>query len=819
MKKALALLALTLLTATTTYSVLNAASKPKSKEIKITLEVNDGSGLVKEFKTSEQFPLNNLKDPYKQGYKFIGWTLNDELVSKLTPISQDVVLKAKWEQAFEVTFEVPENAILRSHKVEIVQNTKSIKKPYDPYLEGQKFLGWYDGDDMVEFPYTPTKNTTLLAKFSKKYNVVTLNLNGGNGVEDKILVPVGEKLTNILEPKKEGLTFDKWQLNEQDYDFNQVVTQDITLNAVYRQGNTLTLVYNDKGKTSDKVLTILPAQNTEEPETPTLENHKFLGWYDQEGTKFEFGYLLTKSVILQARWEQLAFSVSFVVSEEATFEGERNLTIQKDQNITKPAQDPTMADAEFLGWFVDDVKFESFDMPITKDLVLVAKFDVKRTVTFDLKEGTAEGLETTKKVAEGQFIEKPTQIPTKDGHMFEGWYLNGIPYNFETPVTSNITIYAEFSKEVEATPNAHNHPYSSFVLAFGNLTPNSEFATNENSDGNITDQKVIESYKEKLQGTTLPSYFKYRDSKLEMYFDNTPEDGDVITVKQGFPVYKHTEVGYLKIGYVKQDLKLTKVDGKYIFVDETVKDKTLEIVYYLGQGSQKHYAILSDGKETTVTKEENKLKVSVTYSTDKALSVKLYETQEAKENNKITEASEQDKLLSSKELDLIHVKTTKDSTKFALVEGYEENGIFEIDDTKSFLTIFLTTTKDLGEANPRVWHWGLNSEKYTWGQSPEFRKISEKDGKKVYLISVELVEAEISKEGDEGLIIYTNDGKFTGNMFMIEGLQESKTYKAGQINFVFIESNELSDRGNEDNANITARTTIEEKQVSSEESE
>jgi uncharacterized repeat protein (TIGR02543 family) len=40
-----------------------------------------------------------------------------------------------------------------------------------------------------------------------------------------------------------------------------------------------------------------------EPEAPVRENDTFLGWYLGDGTKYEFGELVTESITLYAKWE------------------------------------------------------------------------------------------------------------------------------------------------------------------------------------------------------------------------------------------------------------------------------------------------------------------------------------------------------------------------------------------------------------------------------------------------------------------------------------------------------------------------------------
>lgn len=66
------------------------------------------------------------------------------------------------------------------------------------------------------------------------------------------------------------------------------------------------------------------------------------------------------------------------------------------------------------------------------------------TVTFDLGDS-----ETTAEVKDGETVAKPDD-PTLTGHTFDGWYTaeaGGLPYDFASPVTADITLYAYWTED------------------------------------------------------------------------------------------------------------------------------------------------------------------------------------------------------------------------------------------------------------------------------------------------------------------------------------------------------------------------------------
>ncbi len=68
--------------------------------------------------------------------------------------------------------------------------------------------------------------------------------------------------------------------------------------------------------------------------------------------------------------------------------------------------------------------------------------EVSYTVSFNSALGTAVESQTVK---ENEVAVKPAD-PTRDKHVFAGWTLDGVEYDFSTPVTSDITLTAKWTK-------------------------------------------------------------------------------------------------------------------------------------------------------------------------------------------------------------------------------------------------------------------------------------------------------------------------------------------------------------------------------------
>lgn len=70
-------------------------------------------------------------------------------------------------------------------------------------------------------------------------------------------------------------------------------------------------------------------------------------------------------------------------------------------------------------------------------------------VTFDYNyEGAPEG--ETQNIEEGSTVSAPSQTPTREGYLFDGWHSDAActqDYSFDTPVTADLTIYAGWKED------------------------------------------------------------------------------------------------------------------------------------------------------------------------------------------------------------------------------------------------------------------------------------------------------------------------------------------------------------------------------------
>ena len=129
----------------------------------------------------------------------------------------------------------------------------------------------------------------------------------------------------------------------------------------------------------------------------------------------------------------------------------------------------------FEGWFTDEELTEPFSeksVPTDLEITLYAKWEVlvEVTVTYVTNSSSSTSSET---VYSGETVTRPAD-PVKEGYTFDDWFigLSSTPYDFSTPVTTNITLEARYipalvAYEVEIYHESLSHQYALYVT----LTP------------------------------------------------------------------------------------------------------------------------------------------------------------------------------------------------------------------------------------------------------------------------------------------------------------------------------------------------------------
>ena len=211
------------------------------------------------------------------------------------------------------------------------------------------------------------------------------------------------------------------------------------------------------------------------------------------------------------------------------------------------------------------------------------------TVTFNTNGGSPAV--PTQQVSDSgtETATEPDPAPTKTGYTLAGWYSNsgltGEPYNFSTPVTGNITLYAKWEKV------ALTETYSPSSLTNGNgfrisgeitaITSDSYFFIQ--NDNNVMQINGSVSTYGLAVGNSVDLYGVYRSSSSKIdtlaYCDKTSSDTEVsqtaITSLSGA-----TDANRFKYFAISQ----LQLDSGFTSNKASIKGSAV-VIYYYGDGS------------------------------------------------------------------------------------------------------------------------------------------------------------------------------------------------------------------------------------------
>ncbi|MCL1791213.1 MAG: InlB B-repeat-containing protein [Peptococcaceae bacterium] len=264
---------------------------------------------------------------------------------------------------------------------------------------------------------------------------VTFDAQGGSPAPAPVAINSGMQVTQPENPVKEGFVFAGWYNGTKAYDFGAPVTANLTLTAKWTQ-ITSVVTFDSQGGTAKTAAKVNYGAKVAKPTNPTKTGYAFDGWY-LDGALYDFNAPVTSDMTLTAGWTANTLTVKFDAqggspAPAAGTTGYGTLVSQPD--------DPVKEGFIFLGWY-NGTKINDFSKPVTANLNLTAKWEqITCVVTFDSQGGTAK---TAAKVKYGAKASKPTN-PTKSGSVFDGWYLDGELYDFNAPVTSDITLTAKW---------------------------------------------------------------------------------------------------------------------------------------------------------------------------------------------------------------------------------------------------------------------------------------------------------------------------------------------------------------------------------------
>ncbi|WP_434752918.1 InlB B-repeat-containing protein [Paenibacillus amylolyticus] len=388
--------------------------------------------------------------PTRQDYTFGGWYSDSTLTKPYNfamPVVSPTTLYAKWMSSYTISFDSNEGSAVPDQTV--YGGNKAVA-PKSPTRAGYVFGGWFSDTGLTKgynFATETVKgNITLYAKWTiaQKYEYQVRFYETGVALLQQQMVKEGG-VAESFEPKpREGYTFLYWRDKEarsKPFDFTTPITRNHDLYTAWQTNKYEVSFMSDGTKVNSQ--SVYYKESAKTPSTPTREGYTFKGWYsDTDLTNgYNFSSPVLNHITLYAKWAPM-ITVSFDSKGGSTVNTQ---TVEFNTRATTPAS-PTRTGYAFGGWYINEGLTDAYNFasPVTINVTLYAKWTPLFTVSFDLKGGAS--VIDQKTVVEGGTVAEPV-VPVREGYVFGGWYSDeGLTtaYNFATPVSSNITLYAQW---------------------------------------------------------------------------------------------------------------------------------------------------------------------------------------------------------------------------------------------------------------------------------------------------------------------------------------------------------------------------------------
>ena len=397
------------------------------------------------------------------GFVFKGWCLDK---NRTTPVSYPYTVKestdfyAKWAKLYTVLFMIEDQ---KYQSVSVEENTM-LPKIKDPVQEGCTFMGWFlKLEDSTPFDITQpiTADVTLHAKFKENGKTVTF-YDDTTIVKTETIQP-GNTVILPEHMTKEGHTFKGWSTSKTEFilfDETTPITEDIQLYAFYEINKYKVEFIIDQTTYTTQTVKYNTCVSVITP--PIQEGQTFVGWFTEANEPFDYATPIKEHRKLYAKYESTTLcTVTFQVDHQS-----RTEQVNKHQLVVKPT-DPVKTGYTFIGWFVGNKQFD-FTTPITEDITLVAKFEIK---VFEIKFYNDIVLFDTQNIAYGNTVVLPAE-PNKIGHTFKGWSTSStsyVPFNESTPIEEDKILYAYFEANTyTVTFIANEQTIDTISVAYGN---------------------------------------------------------------------------------------------------------------------------------------------------------------------------------------------------------------------------------------------------------------------------------------------------------------------------------------------------------------
>ena len=470
-------------------------------------------------------------NPERTGYVFNSW--DTSYINVVT----DLTIKATYDvNVFIATFydETTELGTV------LAEYNGKFAVPSTPSKAGFSFIGWYNDINLVneyDFNTAVTADKDIFAKFEEiiinEYTVDFVDYNG-----DLISAQTVIENASAIEPAdplRTGYNFTGWSES-----YNNV-TSNLIIVAEYEKKTYSVSFYEQDGETLIETVSVKYQESAVSPTAPLITGYTFSNW-SEDITCVE------ENMTVTAVYTANPITVHFINADID------DVIISYNSKVNIP-NTPSQAGYIFNGWYttdVCDVAF-NFNIELTEDTNIYAKWqkvtDMYTVNIYDYDKNLYGNVQT---VGDGYYAIEPA-YPTKNGIEFDGWYLDDQYtqiFDFNSPITSNISVYAKGSIIGEI----------SFILK--NISIQQNYSVTFMLSDNEVYSTITVAANEKVTIPVTPikagSVFEYWENNGTRFSFNTVVNSDLVLTAKWHEIIKiHTVkfVIYSEIVFCEQKVQ------------------------------------------------------------------------------------------------------------------------------------------------------------------------------------------------------------------------------------------------------------------------
>ena len=402
-------------------------------EYTITLLDMDGVGTSEALVYTVEQAVT-LPTPTREGYAFLGWTVNSDMAPQLTVVlPQGSIGNKTYTANWELTgYTVTMNLNGGSGETTLLYTVEDEEFALPtPTRNGYEFVGWTgEGIIMPQLNVTIPTGSTGDKAYTANWQVIeytiTLDTNGGPNVSP-IKYTVEDSFT-LPYPLRPGYEFAGWTLDGSGMlpatplIIYPGTTGDLHYKAEWRLAEyTITMDLNG-GSGKEKVVYTITDEDFELP-TPTRNGYEFVGWTGERittpQTRVKIPKGSTGNKAYTANWKVIQYTIiTLLEGGNAGSSGAYVYTVE--ETFTLPT--PTRTGYTFWGWTGEGITTPQPNVTIPKgstgDKTYIENWvETGYTITLDLNGGS--GKEKVIYTMTDEDFELPT--PTRNGYEFVGW--------------------------------------------------------------------------------------------------------------------------------------------------------------------------------------------------------------------------------------------------------------------------------------------------------------------------------------------------------------------------------------------------------------